>query len=137
MSFDEQPDGDPHGECAEEIARLEAENARLIAELNTALQQVKTEQRLSFRDQVADLEQQRDELSKLCDFNQVTMEQLLQQRDELLAALKDMDRAYMNLLENGRDRILFLGGDCDDIPVMEAGDPYLRQARAAIAKVKP
>ena len=86
MSFDEQPDGDPHGECAAEIARLEAENARLIAELNTALQQVKTEQRLSFRDQVADLEQQRDELSKLCDFNQVTMEQLLQQRDELLAA---------------------------------------------------
>ena len=137
MSFDEQPDGDPHGECAAEIARLEAENARLIAELNTALQQVKTEQRLSFRDQVADLEQQRDELSKLCDFNQVTMEQLLQQRDELLAALKDMDRAYMNLLENGRDRILFLGGDCDDIPVMEARDPYLRHAPAAISKVKP
>lgn len=22
MSFDEQPDGDPHGECAEEINRL-------------------------------------------------------------------------------------------------------------------
>jgi hypothetical protein len=25
MSFDEQPDGDPHGECAAEIARLAAE----------------------------------------------------------------------------------------------------------------
>lgn len=29
MSFDEQPDGDPHGECAIEIARLEAEVDRL------------------------------------------------------------------------------------------------------------
>lgn len=27
--FDEQPDGDPHGECAAEIHRLEAENAAL------------------------------------------------------------------------------------------------------------
>ena len=25
MSYDEQPDGDPHGECAAEIHRLEAE----------------------------------------------------------------------------------------------------------------
>ena len=25
MSFDEQPDGDPHGECAAEIARLKAQ----------------------------------------------------------------------------------------------------------------
>ena len=29
--FDEQPDGDPHGECAAEIHRLEAENAELRA----------------------------------------------------------------------------------------------------------
>lgn len=29
MSFDEQPDGDLHGECAAEIHRLEAENATL------------------------------------------------------------------------------------------------------------
>jgi hypothetical protein len=29
--FDEQPDGDPHGECAAEIHRLEAENARFRA----------------------------------------------------------------------------------------------------------
>lgn len=27
--FDEQPDGDPHGKCALEIARLNAENAKL------------------------------------------------------------------------------------------------------------
>lgn len=29
MSFDEQPDGDQHGECAAEIHRLEAENKKL------------------------------------------------------------------------------------------------------------
>lgn len=28
---DEQPDGDPHGECAAEINRLEVENAKLRA----------------------------------------------------------------------------------------------------------
>lgn len=33
--FDEQPDGDPHGECAAEIHRLQAEVARLEALLNT------------------------------------------------------------------------------------------------------
>lgn len=27
--FDEEPDGDPHGECAEEIRRLGEENERL------------------------------------------------------------------------------------------------------------
>lgn len=27
MSFDEQPDGDPHGECAAEIDKLTSENA--------------------------------------------------------------------------------------------------------------
>ena len=28
--FDEEPDGDPHGECAAEIHRLEAENKELL-----------------------------------------------------------------------------------------------------------
>ena len=31
--YDEQPDGDIHGECAEEIHRLEAINAELLEEL--------------------------------------------------------------------------------------------------------
>ena len=35
--FDEQPDGDIHGECAVEIARLEAENAVLREALKEAL----------------------------------------------------------------------------------------------------
>lgn len=33
VMFDEQPDGDIHGECAEEIKRLEAENTRLTQAL--------------------------------------------------------------------------------------------------------
>ncbi len=34
MMFDEQPDGNPHGECAAEIHRLEAEITRLRTALN-------------------------------------------------------------------------------------------------------
>lgn len=37
MSFDEHPDGDPHGECAAEIARLESINARLVGALRFIL----------------------------------------------------------------------------------------------------
>lgn len=53
---------------------------------------------------------------------------------ELLEALKNMRRAYVNLMESGRDRIIFLGGECDPLDVMEAGDPNLRTSAAAIAK---
>ena len=34
MMFDEQPDGNPHGECAAEIHRLEAEITRLRTAIN-------------------------------------------------------------------------------------------------------
>ncbi|WP_342617186.1 hypothetical protein [Rhodoferax sp. GW822-FHT02A01] len=54
--------------------------------------------------------------------------------DGLLTALKDLRRAYVNLLETGRDRILFLGGECDPLDKMVEGDPYLRAAVDAIAK---
>ena len=37
MMFDEQPDGDPHGECAAEIARLSAELEKCAAALHGAL----------------------------------------------------------------------------------------------------
>lgn len=47
---------------------------------------------------------------------------------ELLTALKELCRQYIALMENGRNRILDLGGDCDPVDVMERGDPYLRQA---------
>ena len=53
---------------------------------------------------------------------------------ELLAELKNLHRAYVNLLESGRDRIVALGGDCDPVDRMEQDDPHLRAAKAAIAK---
>lgn len=59
---------------------------------------------------------------------------VIAQRDELLQGLKNLKRAYVNLLEAGRNRILDMGGQCDDVPTMEASDPYLRDASAAIAK---
>lgn len=38
MSYDEQPDGDIHGECALEITRPKAENERLRAEMERILE---------------------------------------------------------------------------------------------------
>lgn len=54
--------------------------------------------------------------------------------EQLRGALKDLARAYVRLLESGRDRIISLGGDCDPVDVMERGDPYLRKANEAMAK---
>lgn len=48
---------------------------------------------------------------------------------ELKKGLKDLIRAYVNTMENGRDRIVYLGGQCDPVDVMERGDPYLREAK--------
>lgn len=53
---------------------------------------------------------------------------------ELLDELKALRRAYVNLLESGRDRIIDLGGTCDPVDVMERNDPALRSSFAAIAK---
>jgi hypothetical protein len=58
------------------------------------------------------------------------------QRDALLAELKNLIRAYVSLLETGRDRIVSAGGNCDPVDVMEAGDPNLIAARAAIDRAK-
>lgn len=63
-------------------------------------------------------------------------ELLKTQRDDLLKALEMMNRAYVNLMENGRDRIIMLGGECDPVDVMESNDPNLRESRAAIASAK-
>lgn len=48
---------------------------------------------------------------------------------ELDTAFRDLMHAYVCLLESGRDRIKMLGGDCDDVPTMEANDPALIRAR--------
>lgn len=51
----------------------------------------------------------------------------------LRGELKDLMRAYVNLLESARDRIVGEGGMCDSVDKMEASDPALRKARAALA----
>lgn len=48
------------------------------------------------------------------------------------AALKDLMRGYVNLLETMCDRIKNEGGQCDSVDQMEATDPYLRAARSAL-----
>lgn len=47
-------------------------------------------------------------------------------------ALRMLITAYVATLEGGRDRILFLGGTCDDVPTMEASDPALRHAKRVL-----
>ena len=53
-----------------------------------------------------------------------------------LDALTALYRGYVNTLEAGRDRIIFLGGKCDTVEKMEASDPWLISARAAIAALQ-
>lgn len=53
---------------------------------------------------------------------------------ELLDQLKKLRRAYVSLLESGRDRIINLGGTCDPVDVMEANDPNLRDVAQIISK---
>ena len=48
-------------------------------------------------------------------------------------ALNKMNRAYVNLIENARDRIITLGGDCDHVDVMERSDPNLLESKEALA----
>lgn len=55
---------------------------------------------------------------------------------ELLQALKEMNRAYVRLLESGRDRIIDAGGTCDPVDVMEANSPDLKAARIVIKKAE-
>ncbi|MBH1392402.1 hypothetical protein I5U25_05715 [Stenotrophomonas maltophilia] len=49
-----------------------------------------------------------------------------------LADFKTLYRAYVRLLESGRDRILDLGGTCDPVDVMEANDVDLQAARRVL-----
>lgn len=51
---------------------------------------------------ITELTRQRDELNKLCEFNQRTMEELLVQRDELLAACEKF-KAYEKAAGEGKD----------------------------------
>lgn len=63
-----------------------------------------------------------------------TIAKLRKERDALRGALSALIRGYVYTLESGRDRITSLGGQCDPVDVMEARDPYLRAARAALTQ---
>lgn len=61
------------------------------------------------------------------------IEGLKKQNADLLLALRETYRAYVNVLEVGRDRIMDLGGDCDTVERMEENDPQLRKLRDLFA----
>ena len=54
----------------------------------------------------------------------------------VVEAMRALYKGYVNTLENGRDRIMFFGGSCDPVDVMERNDPNLRAARALIEEWK-
>ena len=76
-------DGEACLKAADRIEQLEAENKKL-----TLYKQLADEYGLSVFADLAELEKQRDELSKLCAFNERTMQDLIKQNAELLAALE-------------------------------------------------
>lgn len=85
---------------------------------------------------VTESDQLVEQAAERLDSQTVEITVLKKQNDELLSALEKMNRAYVGLMENGRDRIIMLGGDCDPIDVMERSDPNLRESHAAIASAK-
>ena len=83
-----------------------------------------------------------DKYGKLWDENSVLRKQnsamnaslveLRPENERLREALKRLMRAYVLLFENGRERIIFLGGTCDSVEYMESNDPELRVAQDAL-----
>lgn len=61
---------------------------------------------------------------------------LTEQRDAAMEALRKMNRAYVSLMENGRNRIVMLGGECDPVDVMERADPALIEAKKTLAAIQ-
>lgn len=64
------------------------------------------------------------------------------ERDALKAklekAIKGIQRLYthtVTILESGRDRIVFLGGSCDDVETMEKQDSVLSEIRELVAAI--
>jgi hypothetical protein len=49
---------------------------------------------------------------------------------EAREVIRNIERGYCRSLEAGRDRIIFLGGDCDPLERMIGDDPDIRDARA-------
>jgi hypothetical protein len=61
---------------------------------------------------------------------------LLDEIKLLRKALQDLMHGYVCTLESARDRILFYGGQCDDVATMERGDLHLRKAREVLEATK-
>lgn len=59
--------------------------------------------------------------------------QAQQRLAEATDLLKHMTCSYHGALQNGYDRIIFLGGDCDSVERMEGDDPFYAKARAFLA----
>jgi hypothetical protein len=57
---------------------------------------------------------------------------LREENERLRKAIKRLILGYVSTMEAGRDRIMSLGGTCDPVDVMEASDPHLIEARAAL-----
>lgn len=97
----------------------------------------------ALKEQVAQLKTQLEKNNPLLDEAAAELEKqeetiatLQSKSAALVDALERMNRAYVNLMENGRDRIVSLGGECDAVDVMERGDIYLRESRAELAAFK-
>lgn len=59
-----------------------------------------------------------------------------EERAQLLKALDRMLRSYSTLLEGGRQRILDLGGDCDDVITMQQACPDWRAGKELLELLK-
>jgi hypothetical protein len=55
-------------------------------------------------------------------------------KPDLLQELISLRRAYIYLLNDSCEKIIALGGQCDDLETMVAGSHYLRDAATAIAR---
>lgn len=60
-----------------------------------------------------------------------------EQLANLESALRRLYRGYVNTVENGRSRIIDLGGECDPVDVMEQSDPLLIEMRALLQSSAP
>ena len=54
--------------------------------------------------------------------------------ENLYGHIAELYVGYVRLMENGRDRIIMLGGDCDSVDFMEANDPLLINIRNVMKK---
>lgn len=97
----------------------------------SALHAAEAESRIvNLENSVAAMRHTRDDMQR----NLIALQSRL---DAVLLAGRELDRAYVRLIESGRDRIRDLGGECDPVDVMERSDIDLRKFRAALGGESP